>query len=117
LDVVIVEGWMMGFLPVPKLALVRTYAIAKAEESVREAGMRMDEGVEAVGVPESERMDGGSPEEAWETPKYLEHDLDSILEVNAFLEGYTSWYGFFEVFIQVSRPFLLCPFAKLAKLM
>lgn len=102
LDVVILEGWMLGFLPVSKPALIRKYAIAKAEESVRKAGMRMDEGDEAFGIPESEGGSEGLGEEAWEKPKFLDHDLESLLEVNELLEEYKSWYGFLDVFIQVS---------------
>jgi hypothetical protein len=96
---VILEGWSLGFRPLEEKALVRKYAIARAEASVRGAGVDMNEGEEAEDMKVEEEG-----EEEYSPPAFLKQELESLVEVNTSLGEYVeSWYGFFEVFIQVSR--------------
>ena len=100
-DVVILEGWSLGFRPVDERKLVRKYAIARAEASVKGAGVDMNDGEYAEGLPENEVEMAVEEEER--TPAFQQHELETLVEVNTYLADYIeNWYGFFEVFIQVN---------------
>ena len=114
-DVVILEGWSLGFRPVDERMLVRKYAIARAEASVKGAGLDMGEGEEAEGVPEDEVEMAMEEEER--SPAFLQHELETLVEVNTYLADYVeNWYGFFEVFIQVRPVCRLIPHLDAAEI-
>lgn len=87
-DVVLLEGWNLGFRPLETSVLVRKYAIAMAEETIRG-------GEDAEGDEEMTEVD--------EEPRtFLKHDLESLSLINDLLHGYVKeWYGAFDAFIQV----------------
>lgn len=107
LDVVILEGWSVGFLPLSPNELVRRYAIAKAEESIRGPDIPMDgetDSASNMDTDQEQQMDESENEtelEAWERPKFLDIELESLVELNEMLKRYEAWYRYLQVFIQV----------------
>lgn len=71
LDVVIFEGWCMGFYPVSQAMLRQTYERATSEKNITPA------------------------------PFFTSHLLQSLLQINELLGSYLNWYQYVDAFVQL----------------
>lgn len=76
IDVVIFEGWCMGFYPIPADALEELYQAAKVGRATGSGG---------------------------KAPFFTQHSLESLQQVNTILAGYLDWYRLIDAFV-ILRP-------------
>ena len=76
IDVVIFEGWCMGFYPIPADALEELFQAAKNGRATGSGG---------------------------KAPFFAQHSLESLQQINTILAGYLDWYRLIDAFI-ILRP-------------
>lgn len=78
LDVVIFEGWCMGFYPLTEMNLQRRYHDCRKSRG-----------------EEEEWSDHASD------PYFASHSLQNLLQINTLLQSYLDWYSHIDAFVQL----------------
>lgn len=76
IDVVIFEGWCMGFYPIPTDALEELYQAAKNGRAIASGG---------------------------KAPFFTKHSLESLQQINTIMAKYLDWYRLIDAFV-ILRP-------------
>lgn len=87
LDIVVLEGWCVGFYPLSPVSLQDEYESFAARLMERDPAMREKSGLMTSFVP---------------------FTLDHIKQVNDMLWNYLDWWSFFDVFVQVEYSASSC---------